>query len=72
MKMESDRPVITDGIVQILLSDPGQVTSLKLFIYKKGNILSYTCLDNMHLAVTVDSTPCSQIRMFIVPMVEEG
>ena len=26
MKMESDRPVITDGIVQILLSDPGQVT----------------------------------------------
>lgn len=36
MKMESDRPVITDGILQILLSDPGQVTSLKLVYLRKG------------------------------------
>lgn len=36
MKMESDRPVITDGILQILLSDSGQVTSFKLVYLRKG------------------------------------
>ena len=34
--MESDRPVITDGILQILLSDSGQVTSIKLVYLRKG------------------------------------
>ena len=36
MKMESDRPVITDGIVQILLSDPGKLLHLSCLFTKRG------------------------------------